>query len=384
MIDGVNDKVSGAHSELVIKVFGHDLDEMRRIANDLAGSLGRIPGAADVALDQEPPLPQLQVTIDRAAAARYGINVVNIAELIETGIGGKPIATLFLGERKYDIAVRFVESARSSPEAISGLTLSTPAGGRVPLGQVAQVSLKTGESTITRENNQRHMTVKLNLRGRALSDFLADAHAAVERELKFDRGAYRIFWGGQFENQRRAEARLMLVVPLAIALIFLLLYGAFGTMRHPAMILINVPLALLGGMIALHLRGMTLNVSSAVGFIALFGVAVMNGVIMVSHLNRLQQSGLLLEDVVVDGAAQRLRPVLMTATVATLGLIPAALARGIGSDVQRPLATVVVGGLITATALTLIVLPALYFVVERRLARRAAAMEHPSIGRGAA
>jgi cobalt-zinc-cadmium resistance protein CzcA len=371
MIDGVNDKVSGAHSELVLKIYGSDLPGVRRIAEQAVSALQGIPGAVDVAIDQEPPLPQLQVSIDRAAAARYGINVANIAELIEVGIGGRAIAQLFLGERRYDIAVRFVQSARSSPEAIGNLTLTTPANTRVPLAQVAQVSLRSGESTITREMNHRHLTVKLNLRGRPLSAFLSDAEDELEN-LSFDRSQYTLAWGGQFENQNRAQRRLAIIVPAALALIFLLLYGAFGTLRHPALILVNVPLALLGGLIALMLRGMTLNVSSAVGFIALFGVAVQNGVIMVSNLNRHRDLGGPLSEAVRRGARERLRPVLMTATVATLGLIPAALARGIGSDVQRPLATVVVGGLITATALTLLILPILYGVVERRFTGRPA------------
>ena len=366
MIDGVNDKVSGAHSELVVKVFGQDLGEVRRVAEALVRLLEGIKGAVDVAIDQEPPLPQLQVIVDRPAAARYGINVANVAELIEVGIGGRAVAQLFLGERRYDIAVRFLESARQSPEAVSDLTLTTPSGARVPLSQVAKIVLAAGESTITREQNRRHLTVKLNLRGVPLSHFLADAHEAIEEQLKFDPERISLAWGGQFENQNRAQNRLLLIVPLALALIFLLLSGAFGTLRHPALILINVPLALLGGMIALFLRGMSLNVSSAVGFIALFGVAVQNGVIMVSNLNHRRDSGLPLAEAVRQGAAERLRPVLMTATVATLGLIPASLARGIGSDVQRPLATVVVGGLITATLLTLIVVPAIYLVVERR------------------
>ncbi|HUI27446.1 MAG TPA: efflux RND transporter permease subunit, partial [Candidatus Kryptonia bacterium] len=223
-----------------------------------------------------------------------------------------------------------------------------------------------GESTITREMNRRHLTVRLNLRGRDLSSFLTEAQAAVHERVTFDPTAYELTWGGQFENQQRAQGRLALIVPAVLALIFILLYGAFGNLRHPALILTNVPIALLGGLAALYLRGMTLNVSSAVGFIALFGVAVQNGVIMVSNMNRHHGRGEDLQHAVVSGAANRLRPVLMTATVATLGLLPAALATGVGSDVQRPLATVIVGGLITATLLTLLVLPSGYMLLERR------------------
>ena len=366
MIDGVNDKIAGAHSDLVVKVYGNDFAETRRIAEKVVDSLKQTPGAADVAIDQEPPLPQLQISVDRAAAARFGLNVTDISDLIEIGIGGRPVAELFKGERRYDITMRFVDSVRGSPDAIGNLTIVNGSGARIPLSEVATVQLKTGESTITREMNRRHLTVKLNLRGRDLSSFLADAHARLAKDVQFDPQLYDLKWGGQFENQARAQARLAVILPLVLAIIFLLLYGAFGTLRHAGMILISVPLALLGGMIALHVRGMTLNVSSAVGFIALFGVAVQNGVIMVSNLNTVRDTKIPLADAVIRGARERLRPVLMTATVATLGLLPAALARGIGSDVQRPLATVVVGGLMSATLLTLLVLPALYYVVERR------------------
>jgi cobalt-zinc-cadmium resistance protein CzcA len=373
MIDGVYDKISGAHSELVLKVLGQDLKEMRRIAADLVTALRDIRGAADVAIDQEPPLPQIQVKVDREAAARFGINVADVATLIESGIGGKAVSTLFLGERRYDIVARFPEEVRSSPDQIRNLTISLPAGARIPLARVASVATTSGESTITREMNRRHMTVRLNLRGRDLSSFLVEAQAAVRNHVRYDASLYELSWGGQFENQQRAQARLAVIVPAVLALIFVLLYSAFGTIRHPVLVLMNVPIALLGGLAALALRGMTLNVSSAVGFIALFGVAVQNGVIMVAHLNHHRERGQSLRDAVIGGALHRLRPVLMTATVATVGLLPAAVATGVGSDVQRPLATVIVGGLITATLLTLLVLPSAYVLVERR---RASAEPH--------
>ena len=381
MIDGVNDKIAGAHSELVVKVYGKDFADTRRVANQVVAALEKTPGAVDVSIDQEPPLPQLQIKVNREAAARFGINVSDIADLIEVGIGGRAVGQLFLGEKRYDIAVRFVPGVRSNPEEIGDLTLTAPGGARIPLSQVSDVSLKSGESTITRETNRRHLTVKLNLRGRDLSSFLKEAHARIASDVQFDPSATEIVWGGLFENQQRAQTRLALIMPVVLALIFLLLYGAFGTLRHAALILVNVPLAVLGGMVALHLRGMTLNVSSAVGFIALFGISVQNGVLMVSNLNHLRDSGLDLMEAVARGAEERFRPVLMTATVATLGLIPAALARGIGSDVQRPLATVVVGGLVSATALTLLVLPVLYEVIERWAQRRhrAAATEASSV-----
>jgi len=368
MIDGVNDKISGAHSELVVKVYGNDFAETRRIAEDTVRTLNSVPGSADVAIDQEPPLPQLQINVDRESAARFGVNVSDISDLIEIGIGGKPVGQLFRGERRYDVTLRFIESVRSSADAIGNLLLTAPGGQRIPLSQVASIQLRTGESTITRESNKRHLTVKLNLRGRDLSSFLDDARAKLAKDVHYDHEKYEITWGGQFENQARAQKRLAVILPLVLGLIFLLLYSAFGTIRHAALILMSVPLALLGGMVALHLRGMTLNVSSAVGFIALFGIAVQNGIILVSNLNLARDSQMSLPHAVVQGASERFRPVLMTATVATLGMLPAALARGIGSDVQRPLATVVVGGLVSATILTLVVLPALYLVAERRFA----------------
>jgi len=369
MIDGVNDKISGAHSDLVLKVFGHEFGELRRIASELVALLETVPGASDVTIDQEPPLPQIQVRVNREAAARFGINIADIATIIESGIGGKAVSTLFIGDRVYDIAVRFPESVRSSSDAIGSLTVTLPSGARIPLSQVAEISTATGESSITREMNRRHLTVRLNLRGRDLSGFFAEARAKIAHGVKFDGSKYQIEWGGQFENQQRAQQRLAFIVPGVLALIFVLLYSSFGTLRHAGLILTIVPVALLGGLIALTFRGMTLNVSSAVGFIALFGVAVQNGVIMVASLNQQRHEHKDLQDGVVLGASQRLRPVLMTATVAAIGLLPAALARGVGSDVQRPLATVIVGGLVTATLLTLLVVPSMYLLLERRFDR---------------
>jgi cobalt-zinc-cadmium resistance protein CzcA len=368
MIDGVNDKIAGAHSDLVVKVFGNDFQETRRIAEEIVGVLKNIRGTSDASVDQEPPLPQIQVKVDREAAARFGINVADVATIIESGIGGKAVSSVFIGERVYDIAVRFPESARNSADSISSLTVTLPSGARIPLSQLAQIVTTTGESTITREMNRRHLTVKLNLQGRDLSGFLEEAQGKIAAQVKFDPTKYELQWGGQFENQQRAQKRLAFIVPGVLALIFILLYYSFGTFRHAALILTIVPVALLGGLVALWLRGMTLNVSSAVGFIALFGVAVQNGVIMVASLNhqRHNRSARDLTQAVFLGATQRLRPVLLTATVAALGLLPAALARGVGSDVQRPLATVIVGGLISATLLTLLVLPAMYLLMERQ------------------
>jgi cobalt-zinc-cadmium resistance protein CzcA len=376
MIDGVFDKIAGAHSELVVKVYGENFDELRRIAQGIEDTLDGIRGAADVAIDQEPPLPQVRITLDRDAAARYGLNADDISDLITSGISGGPQTQLFLGERVYDVALRIDGASRDDPGKIGNLLLTTPSGAHIPVSQIANIDLKSGESTITREMGHRHLTVKLNLRGRDLGTFLQEAQPKIEQAVKYDHAKYQITWGGQFENEQRAQRRLLIVMPVTLALMFVLLFAAFGTVRHPLLILGAVPLAAVGGLAAVHLRGMTLNVSSAVGFIALFGVAVQNGIIMVSNLNRwrdIHTHSLL--HAVLHGAEQRFRPVLMTATVATVGLIPAAFTHAIGSDVQRPLATVIIGGLITATALTLILLPALYFMVETWAQRRLKA--HP-------
>ncbi|WP_343659669.1 CusA/CzcA family heavy metal efflux RND transporter [Chryseobacterium sp.] len=366
MIDGVMDKISGAHSELVVKVYGEDFKETRRIAENVLSTLNKIPGSADLAIDQEPPLPQLQIIANRDKIAQYGLNVADVADLIEVALGGKAISQIFIGNKVYDISCRYTEDSRDTPDKIGNLMLTSDSGAKIPLSQVAEVKLSTGESTITREMNKRHLTVKLNLRGTDLSSFLKKAQDKIEKDIRYDHEKYQIKWGGQFENQNRAYSRLAFIVPLALAIMFLLLYGAFGDFRQALVLMSIVPLALFGGMLALNLRGMSLNVSSAVGFIALFGVAIQNGVIMISHINDLRQKGYDLKRAAVKGAGDRFRPVLMTATVAVIGLFPASLATGIGSDVQRPLATVIVYGLMFSTILTLFVLPAIYFMAEHR------------------
>ncbi|MDE5481952.1 CusA/CzcA family heavy metal efflux RND transporter [Elizabethkingia meningoseptica] len=370
MIDGVMDKISGAHSELVVKVYGDDFKETRRIAENILSTLDKIPGSADLAIDQEPPLPQLQIVADRDKIAQYGLNVSDVADLIEVALGGKAISQIFIGNKVYDISCRYTEDSRDTPDKIGNLMLTSASGAKIPLSQVAEVKLSTGESTITREMNKRHLTVKLNLRGRDLSSFLKEAQAKIEKDIKYDHEKYQIKWGGQFENQNRAYSRLAFIVPLALAIMFLLLYGAFGDFKQALVLMSIVPLALFGGMLALNVRGMSLNVSSVVGFIALFGVAIQNGVIMISHINDLRKKGHDLKFSVIKGARDRFRPVLMTATVAVIGLFPASMATGIGSDVQRPLATVIVYGLMFSTILTLYVLPAIYYMAERRFEKQ--------------
>lgn len=366
MIDGVMDKISGAHSELVVKVYGDDFKETRRIAEEVMTTLKSVPGAVDLDIDQEPPLPQLQIHANRDKIAQYGLNVADVAELIEVAIGGKAVSQIFIGHKVYDIICRYSEESRNTPDKIANLMLTSQTGAKIPLSQVADIRLSTGESTITREMNKRHLTVKLNVRNRDLKSLLTEAQSAIEKNVQYNHEEYSIKWGGQFENQNRAYERLSVIVPLALAVMFTLLYGAFGSFRQAGLLMSIVPLALFGGMLALNVRGMSLNVSSAVGFIALFGVAIQNGVIMISHINELRKKGANLKKAVIEGSKHRFRPVLMTATVAMLGLFPASLATGIGSDVQRPLATVIVYGLLFSTIITLFALPALYYLIEKK------------------
>jgi cobalt-zinc-cadmium resistance protein CzcA len=311
-------------------------------------------------------MPQLQISADRDKIAMYGLNVSDVAELIEVAIGGKAISQVFIGNKVYDITCRFDEENRDTPEKIGNLMLTSSSGAKIPLSQVTNIKLTTGASTITREMNKRYLAVRVNLRGVDLTTFLKIAREKINKGVKYDHEKYSIKWGGQFENQNRAYSRLALIVPLALAIMFLLLFGAFGKLRQAVVLMGVIPLALFGGMIALNVRGMTLNVSSAVGFIALFGVSIQNGVIIFFRINSLRRHGMILKDAVIAGARHCFRPVIMTATVAVVGLFPASVSTNIGSDVQRPLATVIVYGLLFATIISLYVLPALYYMIEKR------------------
>jgi cobalt-zinc-cadmium resistance protein CzcA len=375
IIDMVNDAIGGAHSPLVVRIAGNDFKELRRIGGEIVAALHGIRGTADVSLFQEPPIPQIAIDIDRAAAARYGINVSDITNLIQTGVGGASVSKVYVADRTYDVTVRFPQNTRNSPEALGNLILNTSDGAQVPLSEVARIKMQSGESTITHEMGHRELLVRIDLRDRALSDYLAEAQRKIDGSVHFDRDKYHLEWGGQFENQRRAQARLMLIMGIVLALMAVFLFAEFGKIRQAILILAVVPLATLGGLITLHLTGETLNVASAVGFIALFGVAVQNGIIMISNINRVREQGLALREAVLSGAVGRFRPVLMTAAVATIGMLPAALATGVGTDVQRALATVVVGGLMVATLLTLFILPVYYFALEQWVERRQTAVQ---------
>lgn len=366
IIDMVMDQMAGSHSDLAVKVYGEDQTKSRHIAEQVVAILKGIEGASDVIIDQEPPLPQLKIDVDRAKVAQYGLNIADVSELVEVAIGGKAVSQIYSDGRVHDITCRYKESSRNTQSKIGQLMLTNGDGVKIPLAGVADIRTSLGASTLSREMNKRYLTVRVNLRGRDLTSFLNEAQNKIEENIRYDHTENQIKWDGQYKNQQRAYDRLMVVMPFVLALMCLLMYGAFGKWRQSAMLLALLPFALLGGMAALNIRGMSFNVSSAVGFIALFGLTIQNGVIMVSHINNLRTEGMALADSVIEGAIHRFRPVLMTASVAILGLLPASLATGIGSDVQRPLATVIVYGLLCSTIITLYVLPTLYYIIEKR------------------
>jgi heavy metal efflux system protein len=370
IIDMVMDQIAGSHSDLAVKIFGEDQDEARRIAEDIVRTITGIKGAGDVSIEQEPPLPQLQINANRDKIAMYGLNVSDVSELIEVGIGGKAVAQVFIGNRVYNVICRYKEEVRQDPEKIGSLLLTSFNGTRIPLSQVASITSTTGPGIINREENSRFMTVRINMRNRDISSFMKEANDAIENNVSYNHNDFLLKWSGQFDNQRRAYMRLILIVPLSLALMFLLLFWSFGNFRQAWLQMAILPLPVFGGMIALNITGMTFNVSSAVGFIALFGIFTMNDVLMISHINHLRSKGEDLKDAVIKGATHRFRQILMTSAVAILGLVPASLSTNIGSDVQRPLATVIVYGLAFGTIITLAVLPALYYMLEKRFLNR--------------
>jgi cobalt-zinc-cadmium resistance protein CzcA len=360
----VSELISGVRSDVAIKVFGDDLDTLKGVAEDIGRVVARVEGSEDVKVEQVTGLPQLQIKPDRARIARYGINVKDVNDMVEAVVAGKPAGAVFEGEQRFNLVVRLGEASSRDVESIGALLVPAPNGARIPLSDLADISVAEGPAQISREDTRRRIGVELNVRGRDIGSFVEEAQAAIARDVTIPPGYY-LTWGGQFENLARASARLMIVVPLALFLIFVLLFTTFGSARQALLIYTGIPFAVVGGVFALALRGMPFSISAGVGFIALFGVAVLNGVVMVSYINRLREEGHSIADAVTEGAYTRLRPVLMTALVASLGFVPMALATSAGAEVQRPLATVVIGGLITSTLLTLLVLPTLYGWFER-------------------
>jgi cobalt-zinc-cadmium resistance protein CzcA len=355
----LDEVVSGIKADVAVKIFGEDPRVLEQLAERALRLISNVPGAADAQMEIVSGVAELRVDVDRPALARYGLNVSDVREIVEAAISGRQVSEMIEGQRRFAIVLRLPERYRQDAASLSDVTLSAPGGERVRLGQVAKVGVTRGPEVISREDGARRIVVQANVRGTDLGSFVADARRRLETGLPLPPG-YSITWGGQFENQARAMRRLLVVVPAAVLIIFALLFATFDSVPQALLILLNVPFALVGGIGALWARGLNLNLSASVGFIALFGVAVLNGIVMVSYMNHLREDGMECRQAVIEGARVRLRPVLMTALVASFGFLPMAISTSTGAEVQRPLATVVIGGLITSTMLTLFLLPVLY------------------------
>lgn len=365
-----NELISGVRSDVAVKVFGDDMDVLGSTAQRIATTLQQVPGASEVKVEQTSGLPVLTVNIDRDKAARYGLNVGDVQDTLAMAVGGRQAGTLFEGDRRFDLVVRLDEGLRTDPQGLSRLLLPLPGGTAdgiafIPLGDVATLDLELGPNQVSRENGKRLVVVSANVRGRDIGSFVAEAESRIQAEVQVPAG-YWTTWGGQFEQLQSAARRLQVVVPVALLLVFTLLFMMFNNVKDGLLVFTGIPFALTGGVLALWLRDIPLSISAGVGFIALSGVAVLNGLVMLAFIRNLREEGRSLVDAVNEGALTRLRPVLMTALVASLGFVPMALATGTGAEVQRPLATVVIGGILSSTALTLLVLPALYLRAHQR------------------
>ena len=361
----VEELISGVRATLAAKLYGQDLGELDRLSQAIKNAIAQVPGVADLSLEANIGKPQIRIQVNRTQLARYGLNADDVLTVVRTGIGNEPVSTLIDGVKRFDITARLHDPAKANVEAIEAIPLQTASGAIVPLSRVADVSVAEGYSFVRREQLQRYAVIQMDVRGRDVDGFVKDAEAAIAEQVKLPPG-YWIEWGGAFENQQRALQRLSIIVPLTIFFIFVLLYTAFNSMKYATLIIANVPFAAIGGIVSLFISGQYLSVPSAIGFIAVFGVAMLNGIVLVSFINELREKGLSISDAVRRGTELRLRPVMMTASVAILGLIPMLLSSGVGAETQRPLATVVVGGLITSTLLTLVLLPVIYEWMETR------------------
>lgn len=358
----VQELISGVRSDIGISLYGDDLDQLKDFGNQIAAVVGKVPGAADVQAEQTGGLPYVQIQVRRDQIARYGINVAEVLDAVSI-IGGREVGQVFEGQRRFPLQVRLAQRYREDVETLKQLRIADPSGRQIPLEQLADITVGPGVAQISRDEIRRRFLVQVNVRGRDLASFVADAQKAVETQVDLPPG-YRVAWGGQFKNLQDATGRLLVAVPLALFLIVSLLYITFNSGKLALLIFLNVPIATTGGILALWIRDMPFSISAGVGFIALFGIAVMNGVVLIEHVRLLRHSGIGIQDAVFQGAVDRLRPVLMTATTDALGFIPMALSTSSGAEVQRPLATVVIGGVLTSSLLTLIVLPAIYHWFE--------------------
>jgi cobalt-zinc-cadmium resistance protein CzcA len=360
-----NELIAGVRSELAVKVFGDDFETLIALGDAMESAIGQVPGSADIVVEQTTGLPVLTIVPDREALARYSLSLTELQDLVATALGGTKAGQLYEGDRRVDIVVRLPERLRGNPDSLLSLPVPLAGGDFVPLGELARTELAAGLNQINRENGKRRVVVTANVRGRDLGSFVNEVQQTVTAQVDVPAG-YWLEYGGTYQNLQSASQRLSIVVPVTLILIIGLLVMALGSFRDAIVIFTGVPLALTGGIIALLLRDIPFSISAAVGFIALSGIAVLNGLVMVAFIRDLRSHGSSLDDSIIDGAITRLRPVLMTALVASLGFVPMALNTGIGSEVQRPLATVVIGGIVSSTLLTLVVLPALYRLVHAR------------------
>jgi cobalt-zinc-cadmium resistance protein CzcA len=355
----IDELVAGTRAQIILKLFGEDLDVLTDKADEIGQIMAKIKGTRDLVVERIAGQPYVSIKTDRSKIARYGINIEDVQTIIETAIGGKAVTQLYEGEKYFDIVLRFPEEKRNSLEAISDILVASPQGLRIPLGQLARITTSEGPNQISRESGQRRIGIECNISGRDIGGFVAEAKQRIQKNVKLPSGYY-LTWGGQFENQQRAMKRLMIIVPITIGLIFFLLFLTFNSLRLATLVILNLPFALIGGVISLFISGLYLSVPASVGFIALLGIAVLNGVVLISYINQTRQEGKPLREAILLGCEKRLRPVLMTASITIFSLIPLLFASGPGAEVQRPLAVVVVGGLVTSTLLTLLVLPILY------------------------
>jgi cobalt-zinc-cadmium resistance protein CzcA len=360
-----NELIAGVRAELAVKVFGDDHETLVALGAEIGKALSSVPGSADVAVEQATGLPVFTIKPKRETLARLGLNVADVQDLVATALGGEVAGQLYEGDRRSEIIVRLPERLRTRPEGLANLPVPLPEGGYVPLGEIVETELVTGLNQVNRENGKRRVVVTANVRGRDLGSFVNDVQNTLAESVELPPG-YWLDYGGTFEQLQSASKRLAIVVPVTLLLIAGLLYMALGSARDAAVIFSGVPLALTGGVLALWLRDIPLSISAGVGFIALSGIAVLNGLVMVSFIRDLRQHGMGIDEAIIEGAMTRLRPVLMTALVAGLGFVPMAFNTGIGSEVQRPLATVVIGGIVSSTLLTLLVLPGLYRLLSRK------------------
>jgi heavy metal efflux system protein len=355
----VDELISGIRTECAIKLFGDDLDVLYRKAEEIAELMQQVQGVKDIKVEQIAGQPYLVIDIDRQKIARYGINVADVQELVTTAIGGKPATYVYEGERRFQLILRFPEPYRNSVGTVGEIRVRSASGALIPMSDLATIEMREGPTRISREQVKRRIYIGFNVAGRDIGGVVDEGRKKLAAQIHLPEG-YTVAWGGAFENMERANARLLIVVPITLGLVFFLLFLAFHSLRYATLIALNLPFAFIGGVVSLWLTGQYLSVPASIGFIALFGLAVANGIVLVSYINQLRHEGMQMDEAIVTGCSLRLRPVVMTMMTTLFAILPLALAQGIGAEVQRPLATVVIGGLFTSTALTLVVLPALY------------------------